>query len=117
VFASDVSAERKAELFGKIARKIVDMRLTPVAIVTLESVKPLSFIGSQLMVFFQPIFSAVFPFKQYDEFAALLEERSNIEEFIQLIEKLEDDRGKPAEAKSSPQSPPKDSGTKSVKSV
>jgi hypothetical protein len=117
MFSSDVTAERKAELFGKIARKIVDMRLTPVAIVTLESVKPLSFIGSQLMVFFQPIFSAVFPFKQYDEFAALLEERSNIEEFIQLVEKLEDDRGHPAEAKPGPQTPPTDSETKSVKSV
>jgi len=117
MFASDVSSERKAELFGKIAKRIVDIRLTPVAIVTLESVKPLSFIGSQLMVFFQPIFSAVFPFKQYEEFAALLEERSNIEEFIQLIEKLEDDRGHPAEAKSNPQTPSKDPGPDSVKSV
>ena len=98
MFASDVTAERKAELFGKIAKRIVDMRLTPVAIVTLESVKPLSFIGSQLMVFFQPIFSAVFPFKQYEEFSALLEERSNIEEFIQSIEKLEDERGRPAKS-------------------
>jgi hypothetical protein len=96
MFASDVTAERKAELFGKVAQKIVDMRLTPIAVVTLESVKPLSFIGSQLMVFFQPIYSAVFPFKQYDEFAALLEERSNIEEFIQLVERLEDDRRTPA---------------------
>lgn len=117
MFASDVSAARKAELLGKVARRIVDMRLTPVAIVTLESVKPLSFIGSQLMVFFQPVFSAVFPFKQYDEFAALLEERSNIEEFIQLIEKLEDERGQPAETKSGPPDSPKNSGTESVKSV
>lgn len=117
MFASDVTAERKAELLGKIAKRIVDMRLTPVAIVTLESVKPLSFIGSQLMVFFQPIYSAVFPFKQYEEFSALLEDRSNIEEFIQIIEKLEDDRGRPAEDKSSPQTPSKDSGPQSVKSV
>jgi hypothetical protein len=115
MFASDVTAERKAELFGRVAQKIVDLRLTPVAVVTLESVKPLSFVGSQLMVFFQPIYSAVFPFKQYDEFAALLEDRANIEEFIQLVEKLEDDRRQPA--KSNPPSVPKDSGNESVKSV
>jgi len=115
MFSSDVTPERKAELFGKVAQKIVDMRLTPIAVVTLESVKPLSFIGSQLMVFFQPIYSAVLPFKQYDEFAALLEERSNIEEFIQLLERLEDDRRPPA--KSNPQTAKKDSEPESVKSV
>lgn len=103
MFASDVTPERKAELLGKVARRIVDMRLTPVAIVTLESVKPLTFIGSQLMIFFQPIFSAVFPFKQYEEFAALLDDRSNVEGFIQLIEKLEDEREHPAETKTGPQ--------------
>jgi hypothetical protein len=91
MFASDVTPERKAELFEKTARKIVDLRLTPLAIVTLESAKPLTFVGSQLMVFFQPIFSAVFPFKQYEEFAALLEERKNVEEFITTMERLEDD--------------------------
>ena len=95
MFASDVSAERKQELFTKVAQKIVDLRLTPVAVVMLESVKPLSFIGSQLMVFFQPIFSAVFPFKQYEEFAALLEERSSLEELITVIERLEEERGRP----------------------
>ncbi len=45
-----------------------------------------------MMVFFQPIVTSLFPFRQYDEFAALLEERSNIESLIQTIEKLEDGR-------------------------
>jgi hypothetical protein len=92
MFATDITPERKQELFTMVAKKVVDMRLTPVAIVTLESVKPLTFVGSQLMVFFQPIFAAVFPFTQYEEFAALLEERANLEELIQVIEKLEDER-------------------------
>ena len=92
MFASDVSAERRDEIFAKIAQKIVDLRLTPVAIVMLESGKPLTFVGSQLMVFLQPIVSALFPFHQYEEVAALLEERSNVESLIQTIEKLEDAR-------------------------
>jgi hypothetical protein len=92
MFASDMSVERRDEVLTKIAQKIVDMRLTPVAVVMLESSKPLSFVGSQLMVFFQPIVTSLFPFRQYDEVAALLEERSNVEALIQKIEKLEDGR-------------------------
>ena len=92
MFASDVSVERREEILTKIAQKIVDMRLTPVAVVMLESSKPLSFVGSQMMVFFQPIVTSLFPFRQYDEVAALLEERANVEALIQKIEKLEDGR-------------------------
>lgn len=92
MFASDVSVERREEILTKIAQKVVDLRLTPVAVVMLESSKPLSFVGSQLMVFFQPIVTSLFPFRQYDEVAALLEERSNVESLIQKIEKLEDGR-------------------------
>jgi hypothetical protein len=92
MFASDISVERREEVLTKIAQKIVDMRLTPVAVVMLESSKPLSFVGSQLMVFFQPIVTSLFPFRQYDEVAALLEERANVEALIQMIEKLEDGR-------------------------
>jgi hypothetical protein len=92
MFASDISVERRDEILTKIAQKIVDLRLTPVAVVMLESSKPLSFVGSQLMVFFQPIVTSLFPFRQYDEVSALLEERANVEALIQKIEKLEDGR-------------------------
>jgi hypothetical protein len=92
MFASDISVERREEILTKIAQKVVDLRLSPVAIVMLESSKPLSFVGSQLMVFFQPIVTSLFPFRQYDEVAALLEERANVEALIQKIEKLEDGR-------------------------
>jgi hypothetical protein len=92
MFASDISVERREEVLEKIAQKVVDLRLTPVAVVMLESGKPLSFVGSQLMVFFQPIVTSLFPFHQYDEVAALLEERANVEALIQKIEKLEDGR-------------------------
>lgn len=92
MFASDISVSRRTELLTGIAERTVRMRLTPVAIVMLEAAKPLSFVGSQLLVFFQPIVSAVLPFHSYDEVAALLEDRSNIEALIQIIEKLEEER-------------------------
>jgi hypothetical protein len=90
MFASDISVERREEILTKIAQKVVDLKLTPVAIVMLESSKPLSFVGSQLMVFMQPVVTSIFPFHQYDEVAALLEDRANVEALIQRIEQLED---------------------------
>uniref|UniRef100_A0A7V3V020 Uncharacterized protein n=1 Tax=candidate division WOR-3 bacterium TaxID=2052148 RepID=A0A7V3V020_UNCW3 len=95
MFASDITPERKTEILTKIARKTVDLRLTPIAIVLLESAKPFSFVGSQLMVFFQPIITAIFPFHQYDEIAALFEDRANIEVLIQTIEQLEEEQRPP----------------------
>ena len=92
MFASDVPLARREELLGRIEQKVVDLKLTPVAIVILESSKPVSFVGSQMMVFLQPIVTAVFPFHQYDEIAALMEERSNVELLIRKIEELEDSR-------------------------
>ena len=92
MLASDVPVQRRDEVLTKIAQKVVDLRLTPVAIVMLESGKPLTFVGSQLMVFLQPIVTSLFPFRQYDEVAALLEDRSNVESLIRKIEELEDGR-------------------------
>ncbi|MEO0080199.1 MAG: hypothetical protein ABIK44_05940 [candidate division WOR-3 bacterium] len=92
MFAADIPAARRDEIITKIAQKTVDLRLTPLAIVMLESTKPLSFLGSQLMVFFQPVVTALFPLHQYDEITALLEERENIELLIQKIESLEEAR-------------------------
>ena len=92
MFASDIPVERRDELFDKMAKKIVELRLTPVAVVMLESSKPVTYLGSQLMVFMQPIVTAVFPFRTYDEVAALLEDRANVELFIRRIEALEDEK-------------------------
>ena len=87
--AWSVSPERQKELIEKLARKIVEMRLTTPAIFLLESSKPLSFIGSQALVFLQPVVQAVFPFKEYQEIAVMLEERKNVEKLIVAIERLD----------------------------
>ncbi len=86
----EVTEERKKILLNKIAQKVVDMRLSPVAIVFLESSKPLSFIGNQFMIFMQPFYRAFFSYREYEEIAAMLEERKNIETLICEIERLEE---------------------------
>ena len=92
VFERGVTDARRDELVGKIADKVVSMGMTAPAILFLESVKPLSFIGSQVMVFFQPIFKTFFSFTEYDEIAVILEERQNLERLIQAIEKADAER-------------------------
>ena len=60
--------------------------MTVPAILFLESVKPLSFIGSQALYFFEPMVRAIFSVPEYERFAALLERRENIEVLLVKIE-------------------------------
>jgi hypothetical protein len=87
----EVTEERKKILINKIAQKVVDFRLTPVAIVFLESSKPLSFIGNQFLIFMQPFYRAIFSYREYEEVTAMLEDRKNIEALICEIERLEEE--------------------------
>lgn len=111
IFADEIPLARKAEILNRVAQRVVELRLTPIAVVTLETIKPLTFLGSQLMVFFQPILTAFLPTRAYDEFAALLEERKNVEELTRRIEELEAERSSGA---TRPATSPDASGQDSV---
>lgn len=82
------------EVMDRFARKIVDWRMTAPAILFIESAKPLSFLGNQALVFFQPLVQSIFNFKTYDEVIEILEDRENLEYLLSRIEKLEADRTK-----------------------
>ncbi len=88
----EVSEERKKFLINKIAQRVIDLRLTTLAIVFLESSKPLTFLGNQLMIFLEPFYRAFFTYQEYEEIAAMLEDRNNIELLICEIERLEEER-------------------------
>jgi hypothetical protein len=81
--------EKQAELLDKLAKKVVEYRMTVPAIMFLETVKPLSYIGSQTMVFFEPMVKAVFNVAEYDEIRILMEDRRNVEELLVRIEKFD----------------------------
>jgi len=85
----EVSPERAKELLAKIANQVVKRKLSVPAIMFIESVKPLSFVGSQVLIFMQPIVQAFFNRKEYDEFAVLMEDRDNVELLLQEIERQE----------------------------
>ena len=84
--------ERQQELLEKVARRVVDMRVSAMAIFLLESTKPLSFLGSQAMVFFQPLIQPVFNFKDYETITEMIENRDNVEHLIQRIEMLQNEQ-------------------------
>ncbi|MCU0610772.1 MAG: hypothetical protein MUE60_03160 [Candidatus Eisenbacteria bacterium] len=79
-------------LLTRLAKEIVDRSLTAPAIMFLESTKPLSFLGSQIMVFFSPFVKAFWDGASYDQLSALLEDRENIELLLGEIERLEAER-------------------------
>ena len=57
----------------------VRYRMTVPAILFLESVKPLSFVGSQALYFFEPMVRALFAVPEYERFAAMMERRADKE--------------------------------------
>jgi len=85
-----VFSEEETALLTKVADAVVRKRLTAPAVMFLESVRPLNFLSSQVMVFFQPIVSFVISAKEIDLLARILERRRSIPFLIELIEKRED---------------------------
>lgn len=82
----DPLPEEEHAVLEKVARKVVDKGMTVPAILFLESVKPLNFIGAQALIFFEPIVQSVFNIRDYDTFRSALEKRPSIEIIIQKIE-------------------------------
>jgi hypothetical protein len=85
-------------LISRLAKEIVDRSLSAPAIMFLESTKPLSFVGSQIMVFFAPFVKAFWTGATYDQLASLLEERENVEALLKEIERLEAERAEERKA-------------------
>jgi hypothetical protein len=83
---SSLEPEDRAFL-ERCARWLGERRLATPAVLFLESTKPLNFVGSQFLFFFEPMVRAVVDGKGYSRFAGLMEDRDNVEEFLQMIER------------------------------
>jgi hypothetical protein len=81
--------DKEAAIMHKIAAKFVEWKMTVPAILFLESVKPLNYIGAQAMVFFEPFVQALFNIAEYDTFREMMERRENVERLLQKIEELD----------------------------
>ena len=82
------------QLISNLAEKIVRHGMAVPAILSLEMVKYMSFISSQLMVFFGPVITVFIQSKSYYKITHLLEERQNVEFLMLEIERIESDNKK-----------------------
>lgn len=84
---------QQQELADRLAGRIVRLGLGPVALLFIESVRPLNFVGSQLLHFLAPFVQAFGHFSDYDTLAALLENRRSVDRLLEAIEREEAARG------------------------
>ena len=85
----EISEERAIELIDKISNFIAKKRMAAPAIMTIESLRPLARIGSQLMYFLAPFAEIIFNAKEYQEFAALLENEEYVRLLIKRIDEID----------------------------
>lgn len=76
----------------RVCAEIVRRRLTAPTTVTLETMRPLNFMGAQVLHFLSPFISTMVESDAHDHLAAFLEHRGSIDYLCDLIEELEDRR-------------------------
>jgi hypothetical protein len=77
----EIERERALVIIDKAARFIVERKLTPAAIMTIESLRPLNFIASQFMYMVAPFAEVFFSPKEYQELAVIIED----DEYIKIL--------------------------------
>ncbi len=85
----EVDREQALILIDKAARFIAERRLTPAALMTIESIRPLNFIGSQFLYFIMPFAEFFFDSRQYQQFAALMENDEYIKILLDRIDEVD----------------------------
>jgi hypothetical protein len=101
-FARELTAEEEARMIDRIAAEVIKRRLETVAIMFLESVKPMSYIGSQLAMVFVGPFLAVFGDLGVN-YIKFFDKRENVEKLLLKIEeqvKIRDEDEKRAKEES-----------------
>jgi hypothetical protein len=83
--------ERQREIIEKLANWVVRRRLTLPSVMFLESITPLNYLSSQVLVFFYPFVTAFLNSSDYNELQQMLEYRESIPFMIQAIEVCEED--------------------------
>lgn len=83
---ADLSDEERA-LLDDLADGIARRRLTPAAMFFLESMTPLGYVGSQMMIFLRPLITVVWSSpSRWDQVQRILEKRGSIELLLRRLE-------------------------------
>jgi len=88
-YATELTPERTKQLIEKLAVLVVEHGLETPAVLFLESMKPVSFVGSQFFLMYGvPFFGLVLDERTTSEYGLLFENRENVEALIKRIEEL-----------------------------
>ncbi len=90
-FILKVEPEKAVKLIERMARFIVEKRMAAAAIMTIESLRPLNNIGSQIMYFLAPFAEVFFNSRDYQEFAVILQEDKYITLLVKRIDELDNE--------------------------
>lgn len=89
----EITEEQKA-VVDKICREVARRQMSTPALIFLETVRPLNYIGSQVMHYFKPIISAILTSENYQNFAEFLERRASVDHLCRRIEYFEEEYSK-----------------------
>ncbi len=85
--AADGLSEAERAMLDDLADAIARRRLTSAAIFFLESIQPLGFLGSQLMIGLRPLIAIAWSSPlRWDQVQQVLEKRGAIEALVQRLE-------------------------------
>ena len=79
-----MNIQERDALIERLARRIEAAGMVAPAIAFLEANKPFSFLGSQALLFLQPLLSPFLP--GTEGYVAFLEDRENVERLIRRLE-------------------------------
>ncbi len=84
--------DKERDLARRVARKIVDRGLGLPGVLFIESARPLNFVGSQALAYFEPIVRGLVDWDDYTRFRVMLERRGSVELVLGAIEMAEAER-------------------------
>ena len=93
--------EEDLALLDRLAEKVVARRMAMPAILFLQSMRPLSGIGSQAMVFLAPFLTPLLNTETYNRIAEIMDRREGIMAMVGAIEAAEARRTMPEEGTTS----------------
>ncbi len=90
-FSTEIT-EPQLKAIEKVAKEVVDRGLAAPVIMFLESVKPLNWMASQLMLVLEPFYAWVFGYRELIDFRRALNKRESVPILIEKIEQYERER-------------------------
>jgi glycogen debranching enzyme len=97
LIAHEVEPDDVDEVIEKVARKIVEAKMETVAILSLEMMRPLSRISSQMGRIMVAPWFGIFGWdtmEKADMYMAVFEDRENVKRLIMRIEELAGEKGR-----------------------